>query len=71
MKTLVLIPTYNERENLPRIVARVRAAVPGADVLVLDDSSPDGTGAVADGLARDDQAVHVLHRRSKEGLGAA
>jgi dolichol-phosphate mannosyltransferase len=68
---VVLIPTYNERENLPRIVARVRAAVPGADVLVLDDSSPDGTGAVADELARDDQAVHVLHRRSKEGLGAA
>jgi dolichol-phosphate mannosyltransferase len=70
-RVVVLIPTYNERENLPRIVARVRAAVPGADVLVLDDSSPDGTGAVADELARDDQAVHVLHRRSKEGLGAA
>ena len=70
-RVVVLIPTYNERENLPRIVARVRAAVPAADVLVLDDSSPDGTGAVADGLAGDDQAVHVLHRRSKEGLGAA
>ena len=45
---VVLIPTYNERENLPRIVARVRAAVPAADILVLDDNSPDGTGKVAD-----------------------
>ena len=70
-RVVVLIPTYNERENLPRIVARVRAAVPAADVLVLDDSSPDGTGAVADALAAEDDAVHVLHRRGKEGLGAA
>ena len=70
-RVVVLIPTYNERENLPRVVARVRAAVPAADVLVLDDSSPDGTGAVADALAAEDDAVHVLHRRDKEGLGAA
>jgi dolichol-phosphate mannosyltransferase len=68
---VVLIPTYNERENLPRIVARVRSAVPSADLLVLDDNSPDGTGAVADELASSDQQVHVLHRRGKEGLGAA
>ena len=67
----VLIPTYNERENLPLIVSRLRAAVPEADVLVLDDNSPDGTGAVADQLAADDGQVHVLHRKSKEGLGAA
>jgi dolichol-phosphate mannosyltransferase len=68
---VVLIPTYNERENLPLIVSRLRAAVPEADVLVLDDSSPDGTGAVADQLAADDGQVWVLHRESKDGLGAA
>jgi dolichol-phosphate mannosyltransferase len=67
----VLIPTYNERENLPLIVARLRAAVPEADVLVLDDNSPDGTGAVADQLAAEDDQVRVLHRERKEGLGAA
>ncbi len=70
-KIVVLIPTYNERENLPLIVSRMRAAVPEADVLVLDDNSPDGTGAVADQLAADDGQVRVLHRRTKEGLGAA
>jgi dolichol-phosphate mannosyltransferase len=70
-KVLVLIPTFNERENLPPIVSRVRSAVPEADVLVLDDSSPDGTGAVADRLAVQDGQVRVLHRASKEGLGAA
>lgn len=68
---VVLIPTYNERENLPLIVSRTRVAVPEADVLVLDDNSPDGTGAVADGLAAGDPQVHVLHRLAKEGLGAA
>src|SRR5690606_17866538 len=67
----VLIPTYNERENLPAIVERVRRSVPGADVLVLDDNSPDGTGAVADELAAADERVLVLHREAKEGLGAA
>jgi len=67
----VLIPTYNERENLPLIVSRLRTAVPEADILVLDDNSPDGTGAVADQLAADDGQVRVLHRKSKEGLGAA
>ena len=70
-KIVVLIPTYNERENLPLIVSRLRMAVPAADVLVLDDSSPDGTGAVADQLAVEDGQVQVLHRAKKEGLGAA
>jgi dolichol-phosphate mannosyltransferase len=70
-RVLVCIPTYNERENLPRVVRRVRAAVPEADVLVLDDSSPDGTGDVADELAAADPQVRVLHRAGKEGLGAA
>lgn len=68
---LVVVPTYNERDNLEPIVARVRAAVPDAHVLVADDGSPDGTGDVADALAAADPQVHVLHRTSKEGLGAA
>jgi dolichol-phosphate mannosyltransferase len=70
-KIVVLIPTYNERENLPLIVSRMRAAMPEADILVLDDNSPDGTGSVADQLATDDDQVRVLHRECKEGLGAA
>jgi dolichol-phosphate mannosyltransferase len=70
-KIVVLIPTYNERENISLIVSRLRAAVPEADVLVLDDNSPDGTGAVADRLAVGDAQVRVLHRTNKEGLGAA
>ncbi|WP_343074520.1 polyprenol monophosphomannose synthase [Nakamurella aerolata] len=68
---LVVIPTYNEAENLPRIVERLRAAVPDADLLVVDDSSPDGTGEIADKLAGADDAVKVLHRAGKEGLGRA
>ena len=70
-RVLVCIPTYNERENLPRIVERVRAAVPTADVLVLDDNSPDGTGKVADEIVAADPQVHVLHRPGKQGLGNA
>ena len=68
---LVIIPTYDERENLPLIVRRVRAAVPQAHVLVVDDGSPDGTGDLADELAAADAQLHVLHRTSKQGLGAA
>ncbi|KIF70812.1 dolichol-phosphate mannosyltransferase [Streptomyces sp. AcH 505] len=70
-KALVIIPTYNEAENIKPIVARVRAAVPEVDILVADDNSPDGTGKLADELAAADQQVHVLHRKGKEGLGAA
>ena len=70
-KPVVVIPTYNERENLPLIVERLRRAVPDADVLIVDDNSPDGTGILADGLAATDDSVHVLHRTSKAGLGAA
>lgn len=71
MRTLVLIPTYNERENLEDVVTRVRAAAPEVDVLVLDDNSPDGTGEIADALAAADEHVMVLHRAGKEGLGRA
>ncbi len=70
-RVLVCIPTYNEADNVEPIVARVRAAVPEVDVLVVDDASPDGTGAIADKLAAADAAVHVLHRTGKDGLGAA
>ncbi|MHB8341000.1 MAG: polyprenol monophosphomannose synthase [Mycobacteriales bacterium] len=70
-RVLVCIPTYNERDNLPRTAGRLRAAVPEADVLVLDDASPDGTGQVADAMAAADPQVHVLHRPAKAGLGAA
>ena len=68
---LVIIPTYNEAENIKSIVGRVRAAVPEAHVLVADDNSPDGTGKLADEVAAEDDQVHVLHRKGKEGLGAA
>ena len=69
--TLVIIPTYNEVENLPIIVGRVLAAQDGVDVLVVDDNSPDGTGAKADELAAEHDEVNVLHRAGKEGLLAA
>ncbi|MFD3543630.1 polyprenol monophosphomannose synthase [Streptomyces sp. NPDC058662] len=68
---LVIIPTYNEAENIGLIVGRVRAAVPEAHILVADDNSPDGTGKLADELTAGDDHVHVLHRKGKEGLGAA
>jgi dolichol-phosphate mannosyltransferase len=70
-RVLVVVPTYNEAENVERIVTRVRSAVPSADVLVVDDASPDGTGKIADVLAAADGQINVLHRRGKEGLGAA
>lgn len=70
-RTVVVIPTFNERDTLPTIVKRVRNSVPAADILVVDDNSPDGTGPVADGLAQADPQIHVMHRLGKEGLGAA
>ncbi|MCI2422682.1 polyprenol monophosphomannose synthase [Saccharopolyspora sp. K220] len=68
---LVVIPTYNERDNLEPIVRRLFAAVPTAHLLVVDDNSPDGTGETADELAAGDERMHVLHRTEKAGLGAA
>lgn len=70
-RIVVVLPTYDEAENLDWLVGRLRAAVPEADVLVVDDGSPDGTGELADRLAAVDDGVRVLHRQSKEGLGAA
>ena len=68
---LVIIPTYNESENIQRIISRTRNAVPDAHVLIADDNSPDGTGKLADEIAEADDHVHVMHRLGKEGLGAA
>lgn len=70
-RPLVIVPTYNERENLPRIVPMILAQDERLDVLVVDDSSPDGTGEVADGLAEANPRIHVLHRTAKDGLGRA
>jgi dolichol-phosphate mannosyltransferase len=67
----VIIPTYNERENLEQIVSRLHTAVGGAEILVVDDNSPDGTGELADKLAATDGHLQVLHRPGKSGLGSA
>ena len=70
-RVVMVIPTYNESENLEWIVGRLREAQPGVDVMVVDDNSPDGTGAIADRMAAEDPAVSVVHRTEKAGLGAA
>jgi dolichol-phosphate mannosyltransferase len=70
-EVLVIIPTYQERDNIELIVTRVLTATPQVHVLVVDDGSPDGTGKVADELADGDVRIHVLHRTQKDGLGAA
>jgi dolichol-phosphate mannosyltransferase len=70
-RALVVVPTYNELENLPQIVPAILAQDARLDVLVVDDGSPDGTGAIADEFAASDARVHVLHRPVKQGLGRA
>ncbi len=70
-RTLIVTPTYNEVENLPRFAEAVRATLPEADLLVVDDHSPDGTGEAADALASRDPHIRVLHRPGKLGLGTA
>lgn len=70
-RVLVCIPTYQELDTLPGTLARLRAAAPAADVLIIDDASPDGTGDIAAAAAAVDRAVHVLHRPGKAGLGTA
>lgn len=71
MQITAIIPTYNEAENLPGLVSALFRLPLELNVLVVDDNSPDGTGAVAESLSRGDPRVHVLHRRQKEGLGSA
>jgi dolichol-phosphate mannosyltransferase len=70
-RTLVVTPTYNEKDNLQRFVDAVRGALPDADLLVVDDNSPDGTGRIADDIATRDPHVRVMHRAGKLGLGTA
>jgi len=70
-RVLVVTPTYDEVDNLEHTVSALRAAVPHADILVVDDASPDGTGELADRLAASDPGLHVLHRTGKDGLGRA
>ncbi len=68
---LVMVPTYNEMENLPRKVPKVLAQDERIEILVIDDASPDGTGALADEMAAENPRIHVLHRTAKKGLGTA
>ncbi|PPL19846.1 polyprenol monophosphomannose synthase [Microterricola pindariensis] len=70
-RTIVVIPTYNEIENLEAVARRLLDAVPAVELLVVDDNSPDGTGRLAEDLAAADERIHVLHRPGKDGLGAA
>jgi dolichol-phosphate mannosyltransferase len=71
MRIVICIPTYNERENIPSLIEEVLAVEPRADVMVLDDNSPDGTGQVADLIAKREPRVSVVHRARKEGIGRA
>jgi len=70
-RALVIVPTYNERDNIEPLAARIRALPRKVDLLIVDDNSPDGTGEIADRLARKHKQVHVLHRTEKNGLGRA
>ena len=70
-RTLIVTPTYNEKDNLPKFIEAVRGAAPDADILVVDDNSPDGTGQIADEIAAKDAKVRVMHRAGKQGLGTA
>lgn len=71
MKSVIIMPTYNERENLAEIIPAIMQAAPWANVLVVDDNSPDGTGQLADEMAAHDSRIKVLHRPGKQGLGTA
>lgn len=70
-QALIIVPTYNERDNLPRMAAKLLSLPTAVDVLVVDDNSPDGTGKIADDLAAKHPQIHVMHRAGKEGLGRA
>lgn len=70
-RTLVVTPTYNERDNIERFIKSVLEAAPQVDIMIVDDNSPDGTGAIADTIAANDSRVRVMHRAGKQGLGTA
>jgi len=71
MKVVITLCTYNESENLPRMLKELRTVLPEGDILVIDDDSPDGTGEIADKMAIADAHIHVLHRKEERGLGSA
>lgn len=71
MKSLVIVPTYNESENIERLVREVLTNLPDTELLIIDDNSPDGTGGIVDSLASANHAIHVLHRPKKMGMGNA
>lgn len=71
MEYITVVPTYNERKNLERLVVKILRIVPDMNILIVDDNSPDGTGELADELAKKDSRIRVLHREKKEGLGEA
>ena len=71
MKTLIIIPTYNEYENLPPLLETIFSYIPQTDILIVDDNSPDGTGELVDTIALTDKRVHAIHRSGKLGLGTA
>jgi dolichol-phosphate mannosyltransferase len=71
MRTLIIIPTYNELENLPPLLKEIFSYAPTSDILIVDDNSPDGTGALADTMSAENPRIHVLHRTGKLGLGTA
>jgi len=71
MKTLIIVPTYNELENLPLLIEKIFSNAPATDILVVDDNSPDGTGAFVEKMSAEDPRIHVLHRSGKLGLGTA
>ena len=71
MKTMIVIPTYDERATLPKLLAAIRGVSPDFYLTIVDDNSPDGTGVVADELAEQDKRIHVIHRKAKLGLGSA
>ena len=70
-RALVIVPTYNERFNIARLIPAILAQDPSLEILVVDDGSPDGTGAIVDGIATNNPRVHVIHREGKLGLGTA
>ena len=71
VRALVVVPTYNEKENIVGIISAVLSVSSDIDILIVDDNSPDGTGAIVDGIAKDEPRVHVIHREGKLGLGSA
>ncbi len=71
MHTVVVVPTYQEAENIERFLSEVRRVMPDARIVIVDDNSPDGTGRLADAVAADDDQIHVIHRAAKQGLGSA